>query len=230
MAKKQTTQTAVAAATPVAAVATPVAAVAAAATPVALFTYAASGAAFARNEAGRSRLLQELGEHLKTCDYAQWTAAAKEWQDGAAAAGYAAPAKLWTRTVEAAQTLGFCGDKPASSSASADKKAAQRTAKVDKLAAVKAGQTPAGLVAKAGEAIKAGKAGEAADMLRAAKELQSDADKAAKAKAKAATEKPVQELRAAIARLATAGNAAALKQLLTVALKLSPAPKKTAKA
>ena len=193
--------------------------------PTPLFTYAASGAAFARNEAGRSRLLQELGEHLKTCDYAAWQAAAKEWQDGAAAAGYAAPTKLWNRTVEAAQTLGFCGDKPASASAAAVKKEGQRAAKVDKLASIKAGKTPADLIAAAGVAIKAGKASDAADMLKAAKELQEAADKAAKEKAKEATAEPLKALRAAISRLEKAGDAAKIKQLCTLALKLSPAPK-----
>lgn len=190
----------------------------------AAFDYAKSGASIARSEGQRSRLLAELGEALKGSTYAQWEAARMAFEKGASEAGWAAPADLWQRTVKAGKELGLVGEKPAAPTAGAKKKAAQRGAKAAKLEALAKGTTPAALLTKAAEAIKAGKADEALDLQMAAKHARDAAEKAAREKAADVVKAIKARLSGAIDRLVKAGAVAKLETLAKAAEKASPVP------
>lgn len=174
------------------------------------FTYAECGAGFARNATSRSRLLAELGEHLKLATTpAEWDAARAEFCTGAKSAGYAAPADLWERTIAAGRDAGLIGDKPVSVTPEATKKAAQRakakaTEKAKTVAELKADLEAA---AAKGDFIAAGKAQKAIEAATKA------ADRAAIDAAKDATKTAREQITASITAMLKAGDKSGITAL-----------------
>lgn len=193
----------------------------------AAFDFAASGKAFALAEGQRGRLIAELGENLKGCDYAHWIAARDLFVAGAKAAGWLAADKLWVRVVSQGQELGLIPDTPKAQTPAATKAAAKRSAKVEAIAKLQEGATPAELRSKAAAELGKGAKADtdaAALMLEAAKRAEADAAKAAKDKANEATKARREAITAAVKRMVEAADLKGLDAVLKVALKHSPAP------
>lgn len=179
-----------------------------------------AGGAFAASEANRGRMMAELADHLKSSGaataYGLWEAARVAFIRGAEAKGYTSGADLWQQLTSTARKLSLIGDKPQAPSDEAARKRAERAPDPRSVEELEAAAKAA---AKAGKLIDAGKLAKAAE------------DKAAKAEREAAkaahiaTAPTVERIRAALKRLD--GDADKLGQLLALALKLSPEPKKT---
>lgn len=179
------------------------------------FSFNASGASIARNTSQTSRLIAELGEHLtnecKTFD--AWDKARADFIEGAASVGYAAPQDLWERTCKMGREWGVIPDKPKAETKHATAKAQQRA----KVADASAGKTPAELIAEAQTAAKAGSFRLAAQLQsaadRATKQLQRDAEKAAKDK----VQPLIDAIKTAQASMVKAGDKLGLGMLAKVA-------------
>lgn len=167
---------------------------------------------------------ESVKEFKANTDYKAFTSFRDDFKGAAAAAGYEDADSLWSRTWRAAKAFGFLGEFPKAQSEAATKKASQREAAKAEVAKLVKGKTPAELLAESRKLIDAGDANKAAEVLVAAKAAQRDADKAAKAKAHEATKGHVERIRAALDRLAKAGDAAKLAKLAAAAEKLSPVP------
>lgn len=167
---------------------------------------------------------ESVKEFKANTDYKAFVAFRDDFKGAASAAGYEDSDSLWSRTWRAAKAFGFLGEFPKAQSDAATKKAAQREAAKTEIKKLVEGKTPAELLAQSRKLIEAGDANRAAEVLVAAKTAQREADKAAKAKAHEATKAHVERIRAALDRLAKAGDTAKLGKLVALAEKLSPAP------
>ena len=113
-----------------------------------LFTFTESGAKMGRCKLMEGRLLGELCEHLKSCDFAAWNTAKLDFCAGAKSVGYLAPDDLWDKALKAGRGLGLIGDKPATPIVESAERDARRKVIAAQVAKLTEGKTVADLASE----------------------------------------------------------------------------------
>lgn len=113
----------------------------------AAFTFTDSGFRMGRTKLAEGRLLAELCEHLKGCDYKAWNDARAEFLAGAHAAGYLSD-DIWDKALAAGRALGMLGDKPKTPDGDNLARDARRKAHDAQIAALTQGKTVAQLASE----------------------------------------------------------------------------------
>lgn len=174
------------------------------------FDFRTAGLQFAQSEAQRAKRISELGEALKDCDLAGWTAARDAFIAGAKSVGYAAPEKLWERTISAGQEFGIIKDKPKAETPDASRMAESRKARAEDTRTVAELTAAAQELAGRNDLVGAGKLAKLAESKT--KALATEAAKVARE----ATKADADAVRAHMAVLVKAGDKSGLAMLAKV--------------